>query len=302
MMKQSMGMKMQTLNALEKKLDSTKDLQSVVKTMKAIAAVSIRQYNLAVESLKFYNRTIDMSFSVLLRHSPEFYEQPQSEKNAPSGFVILGSDQGMCGQFNEDLATFIKNTTGELNLDSDNCTALVLGQKIVPYINDLDIKIEEQLWLPGALNGISNSTIEVLFKISEWHKDENIQNIYLFYNLSKSGASYEPHYFKLLPLDKQKIENLKHFEWRSTSIPIFKVGRQTLLANLLRQYFFVSVYRAFAESLASENLSRLASMQAAEKNIDERLQDLENNYNRQRQSSITSELLDLVSGYEVLSQ
>lgn len=293
---------MQTLDTLKKKLESTKDLQSVVKTMKTIAAVSIRQYNLAVESLKFYNRTIDMSFSVLLRHSPEFYEQPQSKEDTPSGFVILGSDQGMCGQFNEELATFIKNKTGELNLDMNNATALVLGQKIVSLIEDLDIKIEEQLWLPGAVNGISNSTIEVLFKINEWQKDKNIKNIYLFYNLSKSGASYEPHCFKLLPLDKQKIENLKNFEWSSTSIPTFRVERQILLANLLRQYFFVAVHRAFAESLASENASRLASMQAAEKNIDERLEDLENDYNRQRQSSITSELLDLVSGYEVLNQ
>ncbi len=293
---------MQTLNTLQKKLKSTKDLQSVVKTMKAIAAVSIRQYNQAVESLQLYNKTVDMSFSVLFKNIPHLFEQHQTEKSNANGLVILGSDQGMCGQFNQELSAFIGDKMAELNLDLQNTTALILGQKIQPLIAEQDIHIEERLWLPGALGAISNSTIEVLIKINEWRQVQNIRDIFLFYNISKGGSSFEPCIYKLLPLDRNKYENLKHIEWRSSSIPIFTLNWQILFSRLLRQYFFVSVYRAFAESLASENASRLASMQAAEKNIDERLDDLEKSYNQQRQSAITSELLDLVSGYEVLSQ
>lgn len=69
----------------------------------------------------------------------------------------------------------------------------------------------------------------------------------------------------------------------------------------MREYLFVSLQRAFAELLASENASRLASMQAAEGNIDETLSDLNSQYRRERQSTITSELLDIVSGFEALS-
>lgn len=65
--------------------------------------------------------------------------------------------------------------------------------------------------------------------------------------------------------------------------------------------FFLSLYRAAVESLASENAARLASMQAAEKNIEERLGDLQANYRQQRQNSITEELLDIVSGFEALN-
>jgi len=84
-------------------------------------------------------------------------------------------------------------------------------------------------------------------------------------------------------------------------IPTFRMGWEPLFAALVRQYLFVSLYRAFAESLASEHSSRLATMQAAEDNAEERLDDLQMRFNRQRQNAITEELLDITSGYEALS-
>jgi F-type H+-transporting ATPase subunit gamma len=77
-------------------------------------------------------------------------------------------------------------------------------------------------------------------------------------------------------------------------------GEQTLLA-FVREYLFVSLFRACAESLASENASRLAAMQRAEKNIDELLEDLNRTFHRLRQSSIDEELFDVVSGFEALT-
>ena len=77
-------------------------------------------------------------------------------------------------------------------------------------------------------------------------------------------------------------------------------GTSTLRA-LIREYLFVSLFRACAESLASENASRLASMQRADKNIDELLEDLNRTFHRLRQSGIDEELFDVVSGFEALS-
>jgi F-type H+-transporting ATPase subunit gamma len=73
-----------------------------------------------------------------------------------------------------------------------------------------------------------------------------------------------------------------------------------LFSWLIREYLFVSLYRAFAESLASENASRLASMQVAERNIENRLDELSAQYHQQRQSAIDAELFDLVAGFEAL--
>ncbi len=73
------------------------------------------------------------------------------------------------------------------------------------------------------------------------------------------------------------------------------------LSALIREYLFVSIFRACAESLASENASRLAAMQRAEKNIEDLLGDLHGTFHRLRQSSIDEELFDVVSGFEALS-
>jgi len=81
---------------------------------------------------------------------------------------------------------------------------------------------------------------------------------------------------------------------------IVKLEKWPTLVALVREYLFVSLFRAYAESLASENASRLAAMQSAEKNIDELLEDLNRNSHRLRQSDIDEELFDVVSGFEAM--
>jgi F-type H+-transporting ATPase subunit gamma len=90
--------------------------------------------------------------------------------------------------------------------------------------------------------------------------------------------------------------------WNSRSLPTFVTDRRRLLSRLVQQHLFVSLFRACANSLASENASRIAAMQAAEKNIEVRLEELHGSFNQLRQSAITEELLDVVTGFEALSK
>jgi F-type H+-transporting ATPase subunit gamma len=143
---------------------------------------------------------------------------------------------------------------------------------------------------------------EVLFVVDDWRHAQDIQQIFLFFNAPASGAAYQPTRSTLLPLDPDWLFELREAEWESRSMPIYTMPWQDLFASLLREYLFGSVYRAIVLSLASENASRLAAMQAAEQNIDERLSELNVEYNRQRQQAITSEILDIVSGFEALTE
>jgi F-type H+-transporting ATPase subunit gamma len=79
-------------------------------------------------------------------------------------------------------------------------------------------------------------------------------------------------------------------------------GGSTTLRALIREYLFISLFRACAESLASENASRLAAMQRADKNIDDLLETLHGTFHRLRQSGIDEELFDVISGFEALSK
>jgi F-type H+-transporting ATPase subunit gamma len=136
--------------------------------------------------------------------------------------------------------------------------------------------------------------------LQEWHFVLHIQHIFLFYNHYLSGAIFKPHTLRLLPVDRTWLEGLKKRKWESKTLPLFTMEWDALFAALIREYLFVSIYRAFTESLASENASRLAAMQNAEKNIQEHLEEVFADYHRQRQMTITEELLDIVSGYEAM--
>jgi len=102
-------------------------------------------------------------------------------------------------------------------------------------------------------------------------------------------------------LNRAWKESRKNEKWPTKQLPVVVGGMHPALEALIREYIFVSIYRACAESMASENESRLAAMQRAEKNIDDLLDDLNNTYNRIRQSSIDEELFDVVSGFEALT-
>ncbi|MDD3581861.1 MAG: F0F1 ATP synthase subunit gamma [Desulfobacca sp.] len=91
---------MPTTEAIQRKIKTAQDLQSVVKTMKALAAVNIRQYERAVTSVNEYHRAVALGLQILLRHRPEAMHVAL-DSMARLGALVFGSDQGMCGMFNE---------------------------------------------------------------------------------------------------------------------------------------------------------------------------------------------------------
>jgi F-type H+-transporting ATPase subunit gamma len=106
----------------------------------------------------------------------------------------------------------------------------------------------------------------------------------------------------LLPLDAQWQQGLARIRWPTLNLPeVMREGATTLRAYI-REYLFISLFRACAESLASENASRLASMERADRNIDELLETLHGTFHRLRQTNIDEELFDVISGYEALAK
>ena len=98
------------------------------------------------------------------------------------------------------------------------------------------------------------------------------------------------------------FQQLQEEKWPTHMLPTFTMDADRLFSALVRQYLFVSLFRACAESLASENASRLAAMRGAERNIGERIDELTSQFHQTRQMAITEELLDIASGFEALSE
>ncbi|MDD3249044.1 MAG: F0F1 ATP synthase subunit gamma [Smithella sp.] len=293
---------MQTTESLKRRIKSAGDLLSVVKTMKALAAVSIRQYQRAVDSLRDYNRTVEMGLQIVLK---ERMGATMKRKHIPIkrlGVIVFGSDQGLCGQLNEQISVFTLDHIKATGVKKENRKVLSVGARVADYVEDAGQPVEELLSTPGSTAGITPLVQEIIMVIDEWHFRGNVDHFFLFYNEYLTGATYRPRMLRLLPVDADWLKQIARKKWESKSLPIFRMDGDRIFSSLIREYLFVSLYRAFAESLASENASRLASMQNAEKNIEEQLLDLHVQFHRTRQMTITEELLDIVAGFEALQE
>ena len=290
----------QSLEAMRGRIESAEDLYGVVRVMKALAAASIRQYEIAVESLAEYNRTIEAGLQIVLRNRPEAIAA-ESPPGRRWGVIVIGSDQGMCGSFNEQVATFALEQINALAEQEDR-TVLVAGARVAGRLEDAGWAVSERFPLPSTVSGITAAVHEVLLKVEELRFQNGIDQFLLVHHRPSTPVGSSPSKLQLLPIDHAWLRSLATRNWTSRSLPTFTMDRRRLFSALIRQYLFVVLYRAFAESLASENASRLASMQAAEKNIQNHLSQLTAAYHRGRQQAITEELLDIVAGYETLTK
>jgi F-type H+-transporting ATPase subunit gamma len=157
------------------------------------------------------------------------------------------------------------------------------------------------LSVPNSVVGIPGIVQSLLLQVNTWRESGQVDRVMVYNNQPISGSSYQSSGIQLIPVDTTRFQNPKQELCTSRSIPQYSMERSRLLSALIRQYLFVQLYRACADSLASENTSRLLTMQTAEKNIDERIDELNISYHNRRQEAITGELLDVVSGFEVLS-
>jgi len=154
--------------------------------------------------------------------------------------------------------------------------------------------------VPNSIGAVTPLIGRILIEIDAQREHGEIAQVYLFHNRPKSGAAYEPVIQRLLPLDDAWRRGLAVLPWPTENLPEVMDSGGPTLQKLIREYLFISLFRACVESLASENASRLAAMQRAEKNIEELAEDLKQTFRRLRQSGIDEELFDVVSGFEAL--
>jgi F-type H+-transporting ATPase subunit gamma len=291
----------QTAEALKRKIQSAQDLLGVVKTMKALAAVSIRQYQRAVESLADYNRTVEMGLQIVLKESLEATAASRSQ-SMRLGAVVFGTDQGLCGQLNNTIVSHALEEMDKTGIPKEDRIIIAVGVRTADILEDSGQKVFEILTTPGSTAGITSMVQDITLLLENWRFKIAVERMHLYYSEYVSGAIYRPRTLKLIPVDHQWLVSLRREKWASRTLPTFTMDWDRIFRALIREYLFVSIYRAFANSLASENASRLAAMQSAEKNIEERLEELSVHFHRQRQMTITEELLDIVAGFEVLKE
>ena len=289
-----------TTAGLSRKITSAGDLQSVVRTMKALAASSIGQYQESVRALADYYHTVELGLGAIFRQ----YEPAsptgkiQAGNDGATCAIVFGSDQGLVGQFNEVVADYAINTLAGL---PGKPRVWAVGERVHVRLADAGLPLMGLFAVPTSVQAITPLVGQIQIESEAQRAKGEYARLYVFHNCPRSGPLYEPVSQRLLPLDAQWEQGLAQIAWPTKNVPDIICGGSATLRALIRGYLFISIFRACAESLASENASRLAAMQRAEKNIEELLENLTRSFHRLRQTSIDEELFDVISGFEALS-
>jgi F-type H+-transporting ATPase subunit gamma len=290
-----------TIASLRRKIDSAGDLQSVVRTMKALAASSISQYEQSVRALGDYYRIVELGLGVCFRGTGSaalMAAETRRTDTGAIGAVVFGSDQGLVGEFNDVVADHAVTTLRDL---TDKPQVWAVGERVRARLQDAGLPLVGMFTVPNSIKAITPLVGQILVESEAYRSQGEVTELHLFYNRPASGALYAPVSQRLLPLDENWRRNLAELPWPTGNLPEVMGGGTATVRTLLREYLFVSLFRACAESLASENANRLAAMQRADKNIDDLLGDLNGTFHRLRQSGIDEELFDVISGFEALS-
>ena len=226
--------------------------------------------------------------------------EPKRETNAGViGAVVFGSDQGLVGQFNDVVADDAIKTLATLR---GKPKVWAVGERIHSRLADAGLPLMGLFALPNSVRAITPLVGQILEASVTRSSQAEVTELHLFYNSPTSGTVYAPVQQRLLPLDGKWCRKLVELPWPTRNLPEVMGGGTATLRALIHEYLFISLFRACAASLASENASRLAAMQRAEKNIDELLEHLQGTFHRLRQSGIDEELFDVISGFEALSK
>ncbi|MFT7594048.1 MAG: F-type H+-transporting ATPase subunit gamma [Paracoccaceae bacterium] len=290
----------QTLETLARRTASMQGIRNVVHTMKTLSVINSAPYEHAAQAIEAYHDTVlDGLHGFLSRYGPMNAALSHISERV---LVVFGSDHGLCGNYNEALASHV--AAAIQRGDAQASTVLCIGAQIADALAGHNITAERTFFPAASVDGIgrlSNLLTQHLGDIRNTiHPREMAVSMAYVTRDKKHGQ--KPVLSALLPIDSGLLAELHAKPWVSRSLPSFSMPPDDLFMALVRSHLFASLFRAAAEAMVTENAARLALMQQAEQSVDDRLQDLMSETRTVRQNEITTELLDVITGFEALKK
>jgi F-type H+-transporting ATPase subunit gamma len=290
---------MASLIDIRRRLRSVRSTQQITNAMKMVAAAKLRRAQDRVVGARPYAKLLGNVLASVTAHAGEL-EHPLLTLREEKRVVVLvaAGDRGLCGAFNTNVHRATAHLIGA-HPEWTEVRILPVGKKAVDYWKRRPYPFTEKTY-PGIFSALKYADArQIAASLAEEFVAQRIDAAYVVVNEFRSVLSQVVHTFRLLPLS---FESPAAVPATATSGPeyIFEPDARTILARLLPRYLEFSVYRALAESAASEMGARMTAMGAASKNAGEMIDKLTLTYNRARQARITKELIEIVSGAAAL--
>lgn len=288
-----------TIEALKKRIKVTEDLREIVGTMKALSSVSILQYEQANTALAQYRRNLQDAFQALIKQGG----LPNNKiKAAPNRqlVILIGTDNGMVGKFNKEILDKAKADLKKQGVSLKNTLFLTIGKRIGGLAAQSNLKLYAKYAVANSVKMVNTIAETVIMKIDEATSKEHITSVCVWYHKRNKNEPVSLQKQQIIPFDFAAYQKLKEKPWGTNNLPLIPIERQQMFAALLNEYLTIALASQLNYSLAAEHYTRMTNMQNAEKNIDESLEQMNLEYQQERQENITNELIDVISGAEAV--
>ena len=280
---------------LKRRIRSIRNTMQLTRAMKMVSAAKLRRAQERIFAARPYARQLDAVLqSLASRANPELHPLLEVRPEERIELIVVTSDRGLCGSFNTNIlktaVSFLREREGK---------ALILqavGRKGRDFFRRRRWTIRKE-WADVLRTVEFSLANEIGQEVSARYTAGEVDAVYLVYNEFKSAVAQRPVVERLLPISKAEVE-----EGPKTTIEdyIYEPDPQSLFLRLLPHHVDMQIYRALLESQAAEHAARMSAMSAATTNAGELIDQLTLKMNRMRQASITTEIIEVVSGAEAL--
>jgi len=289
---------MASLKDIKKRIGSVQNTQQITKAMKMVAAAKLRRAQEAAVSARPYAEKLQSVMSNLAqREEADGHPLLNQRGNGRALIVLMTADRGLCGGFNANVSKEAERFIRTNDQDFDDIDLIIVGRKgrdfLKNRVGDHIVKVHEDITTDATYKTAHLIGQEIV----ESYSDEKYDAVFVIYNAFQSAIVQIVTTEQVLPIQPQEAD-----EYTGDAIDyIYEPDRGEVLSQLLPKMVEVQIFRALLESNASEQGSRMSSMDSASRNAADMIDRLTLQYNRARQAAITKELMEIISGAESIS-
>lgn len=269
------------------------ELLEIIAALRAIAAVQMQQSQRSLDAIRDYSGIIRSALAEAATLMPEEGTDADAGSAASPGLVVFCSEHGFCGAFNEALI----NAVAEASKSEPNLRVIFVGTRGAQRASERGLL--STLILPMATHsgGVTATARRVAAELYRMFISQTLTSVEAIFTREAAGQYAELVRLKLLPLEASTVEKNQ-----TRLTPIVNMKPRRLFDELAEEYMFAILESAAMESFASENGARFRTMEAAHENISNKATELNRTMSRMRQEAVTTEILDLIGGFEAMKR
>lgn len=289
---------MLTLEEIRHRIKSIRDIRHITKAMHMLSTIRLREAErLLANARPFAQRINEVLIDITTSVGGGYHPLMAERTGGRSAFIVFTSDRGLCGPFNDDIIKLAFDYIENHGL-ADRAVFLAVGKIGRDALRAKEMPIVREYVRPGRRPTFQLAA-RIASDLSELFLRQQIDEAFMVFSKFYSAVEQHPELFRLLPIIPIDIE-VKERPPRDENAVVFEPSAEAVLGHLVPRYVETSIYRALLETYAGEQAARMTAMGAATDNADRIINELMVLYNQSRQSLVTEEIIEIVSGAKAL--